>query len=193
MKKLLIAITLIITGVPVFAMTQAERDLEDKKDIEDNLIKGIDRDEIGRVQQAIKAGASPQEIQYLLSIKGEHPLTLAYHKGRYAIAEYLISQGADPSMLNPYLGDALSGNVEKVKWLLSHGVKDTDDAILTRVKEFEADEPYAPLKAQYGQIIRLFEQAKRGPVRLIPTARPAPAKQPLRLIPVTKPAAALPK
>lgn len=209
MKKLLLMLALIMIGSSAFAMipqTDAERDLQDA---EDALIIGIEKNDLWKVEQAIKAGASVNEFKYspmqtheTFSEKGDSPLKFAYDKKQYAMAEYLISRGADKSALNSSLFDpAQVGDIEGVRWLLNHGAQDIDDKALNKVKNLESDEFDKDLKVKYGQIIRLLEQAKRGPVKLTPTARPAAAKpapapveakQPLKLTPKATPAPAQP-
>lgn len=194
MKKILMALSMLIIGSSSFAMDREQRSLEDA------LLRGIERNNLLEVQGAVAAGAPVDEIKYLIGYKGESPITLALIKEEYNIADYLLSRGAPKSSLDQFLsGFASSGDVERVKWLLDRGAKDEDDKVLNEIKKYEADEPYKPLKAQYGKIIELLERIKHGPVRLIPTGRPAPAiakpvaKQPIKLTPMTKPAAALPK
>lgn len=190
---------------------------KEKIALEDRLLVGIRDNNLAKVKAAIEAGAPVNEIEYLLGYKGVSPLIRAYGDNKLEIAEYLISKGADTSSFNRFLGgEAVGGNLERVEWLLKHGAKDSNDAVLKEVKDYEKDEFIPELKVKYEKIIRLLEQAKRKsqwrpqPSKgifkeletqefLTPTdqpkqtgsSQPPLATQPVRLISVPRPAAAV--
>ncbi len=156
MKKLLILILSLCVSY-TYGMLNKE-----KIALEDRLLVGIRDNNLADVKAAIEAGAPVNEIGYLLGYKGEEPLRTAYGKGRFEIAEYLLSRGANKSILNDYLEPAArSADVEKIKWLLAHGAQDANGQALYYAKEYEQDEFIPIEKAKYKEIIRLLEQAKR--------------------------------
>ena len=182
------------------------------------FINAIDSGDRKRIDQLLSEGFDINKPFGLFGYRGHTPLTQAllgefgyYRKApqsnRQEIARYLITKGANPAPLNPYLEYAAEhGDVEKVKLFLSFGAKDVNDkglkAATEEYKHYATEKYDAKATEKYSQVIKLLEQAKKGPVKLTPiakpVAKPAAAAQPVAdqpkavLRPVTKPAAASP-
>lgn len=170
MKKFFILIVLFL-GSSVIAMQKPEVMLEDR------LIVAIRNNNLDEVRAAVEAGAPINEIEYLIGYRGIRPLASALSEKKYLIAEYLLSKGADNSLLNHFFFQAVTAaDAEHVKWLLDHGAKDVNDAALKEAKDIAASVGSARLKAPYTQIVKLLENAKKGPLKLAPKIKPAAAK-----------------
>ena len=196
--KRIIAIILMCNAMAVNAMVPNQQ-----LQAEDALLWAIQTKNLQGVKDAVeKLNAPVDEIKVLALHRGENPLNTAVAKGQYDIAEYLLSKGADKSVLNPWLVWAANGaSLDNVAWLLKHGAKDINDEALKEAKDAVIHEHDLVLKLNYEKIIKLLEQSKRGPVRLTPLVRPiahpatvaSPVEktitQPVRLVPITKPMA----
>lgn len=209
MKKLLLSAILLVASIytmekPHFYTTTSE---EGKKQAE--LINAIDKGDKAKIDLLLKSGTDINKPFGLLGYWPHTPLTLILfgefsrvHRApagnREDTARFLISRGADTAQLTPFLeNEAESGDVEKVRFLLSFGAKDINGFALKEATEhynhYSTEKYDADATNRYGQIIKLLEQAKKGgPVKLTPVAKPAPAIKPVRLVPVTRPAAAKP-
>lgn len=221
MKRLLLSALLLVASVhameePVYVSTAME---EGRRQAE--FINAIDRGDKAKIDELLKSGFNINKPFGLSGPAfGYTPLMLiALGKSGYGevfphglpanreeIARFLISRGANTAPLTPYLERAAeNGDVEQVKLLLSIGAKDAEGKALKeatdKYNEYSTDSRhFADEISQFGQVVKLLEQAKRGgPVKLTPTAKPAPAAakpvakpaaQPVRLVPTAKPAPA---
>lgn len=195
MKRLFSIILLVATvqamekNPEVFAAKE-----EEKRQTE--LIYALDLGEKPQIDKLVNANTINKPFG-LFGYKGHTPLTLtlvgqfgfyrhAPQFNREETARYLISKGADSAPLNPYLEiAAIHGDLDKVKLLLSFGAKDSNDKALKKATDtynyyaaeqaayclYDTDAP-----ARYSEIVKLLQQAKRGPVKLKPMAKPAAAK-----------------
>ncbi|CAN5151530.1 hypothetical protein BH09DEP1_BH09DEP1_4140 [soil metagenome] len=176
MKRILFVILLLAT------LTQAMEQVpfvttgmpEGRKQAE--LINALDKGDKAQIDKLLDAGTVNKPFG-LFGYRGHTPLTVAlvgqfgaYRPGqssnREATARYLISKGADPAPLNPYLQIAAKhGEAEKVKFLLSFGAQDINDKSLEEATDTYNDylkENYDPEEtARYGKVIEQLKQAKR--------------------------------
>lgn len=160
MKKLLI-LMIILGSSYAYGMQNKEQIM-----LEDRLLVALNNGKLADVKAAIEAGAPVNEIKYLLPYKGEEPLQRALAQGHLEIADYLLSRGADKTILNRFLLHAVrSADVETIKWLLARGAQDTDGEALYYAKEYKETAFRAKEKATHDQIIKLLEQAKTASKR----------------------------
>lgn len=154
MKRLLLL--LVIGTSQIHAMTPIKEIA-----LENDILWAIKTGDLAKAKTAVADGAPLNEIKYLIGYIGTYPLANAVALGKYSIADFLISKGADTQVLNRFLlPEALSGNTERVKWLLAHGVKDINNEVLNELREYEKDEVPGSLKSQYAEIIKLLERVK---------------------------------
>ena len=178
MKRILLSLLLIIASS---AMAQEKTYLTTGTEAgqkEGEFIIALEHGNKAHIEHYIKEGASARDKLHLGVYQGVTPLLLAFTTlpsgaNKDEILKYLISQGANPADLSKYLvGFAKAGDVAKIRWLLSLGVKDLYDEALEVAKYYGADEPDVGLKARYAEIAKILEQAKKGPVKLTPMVKP---------------------
>lgn len=153
MKKLLLSALLLMASAHAMGPNNQVK-------AESDLIAAIRNRDLKGAQVAVQNGAPVGEIKVLLGYKGERPLVQAYYHGAYDIADYLISKGAKVNELNSFLAsEAVKPDSAQVEWLLKHGVKDVNDAALRQAKAMQKHEALGS-KAEFGQVIKLLEQAR---------------------------------
>lgn len=225
MRKLLV-LFFVVTTLNMVGMSEQPNDVpfvttgmdEGKK--QQALINALEIGDKARILQLL-AGIDINKPFGLFGFRGFTPLSLvavgkfspwetSKRAEREEIARFLISKGADVADLNEYLLPAVKrGEIDQVKFLLALGAQDVNNQALN----YAIDERNHYMEHKYdraeieklGQIVRLLENAKKGVVKLKPTAKPAPAKpkgddssqpplatRPVRLAPVTRPAQAIP-
>ena len=94
----------------------------DSDDFEDEFLNAVYGGDIKKVEEMLKSGENPNKRDSY----GNNPLTLAGYAKQAAIAEVLISHGADLSItddsgMTPLHCAAYKGNVAVAKVLLAHG------------------------------------------------------------------------
>lgn len=169
-SMLLIATTYTMEKTPVVttAMPEGKRQSE--------LIFALDAGDKTKIDKFLNANTINTPFG-LHGYKGHTPLTLTLlgtfgpsrlspKYNREETARYLISKGADPAPLNPYLESAAKfGDVEKVKMLLAFGAQDMNGISLKEASEtynhYLSENYDADATARYGQIVELLKQAKR--------------------------------
>ena len=190
MKKILFSF-LTLAVISTYTMERAQyvttATEEGKKQAE--LINALDKGDTAQISKLLDQGIDINKPFGLFGYQGHTPLTMIL-KGQFGylkaapvsnrekIARFLITKGANPAALNPYLEEAaILGDVEKVALLLSFGAKDVNDKglkVATDAYQHFASEKYDQSATDaYAQIIKLLEQAKKGgPVKLMPKVKP---------------------
>lgn len=196
------------------SVAAASKDIEaTQKEIQEDFAIGdfaaAFRDsDIGKIKQII----NEHKIDFNKPLKSGYTLLeevlFTHDPHKLEVAGLMLDAGANKKQLARFLPIALFDSyfkpdaLEEIKWLLNQGVEDKEGKAQTRIREMEEE---AKRKATDAGKLP-FEQAKKGPVKLTPLAKPvakpaaaaqtaAPpvAAQPKSILrPLTKPAAALP-
>ena len=116
--------------------------------------------------------AALQNSKDIINMPYEHerntPLRAAYYQGAVPVLDFLIESGADKRQLAGYLCVSTNGQVDQVKWLLSHGINDIyvtpsdllTESALEKAVEYAAKEKDPARKVRYFEIIRVLSPYK---------------------------------
>lgn len=147
------------TKLPVTVITSDEQ-----KEL--NLFDALQKKDLEAVKRAIAAGASPKEFKHIawmkeLNAKDRQPfMWVPFDQGGYKIMDYLLSAGADKSVLNDLLFiEVHEANKQGVEWVLARITK-VDPSLIAHVAQMEKEELDAAKKARYAEIKKLLEAKK---------------------------------
>ncbi len=128
-----------------------------------NLMRGIQDNNISGVRDAIDAGANTQEplaFDEYNTDKRTTPLAYAVRNDKHlALVELLLQKGADQKELDTLLKDvAYAGNPRMVELLVAYGARPNDET-MKRIYEAlqKARSPYTASAQEFKEIIELLE------------------------------------
>lgn len=136
--------------------------LKESKELD--LFNAIQRVDLTAVKKAVERGARLAPFAYLRGKVGFTPLQYAYGKDakHKEIMEYLLSQGADASVLDgAILAEAVDGDIEMVRWLLAYGAKDKNNAALNEVTALAQEAKDDAKKVVYEQIKEVIRNSNK--------------------------------
>lgn len=143
----------------VRALAEELQKAKERKELD--LYNAIAAVDLAAVKKAVETGSQLQKFNYLKGKIGFTPLQYAYGKDEKhkQIMEYLISRGADASVLDgSILAEAVDADVEMVRWLLAHGARDRNGAALAELQALINETNDVAKKQSYQQIIELLKK-----------------------------------
>lgn len=143
----------------VRALAEELQKAKERKELD--LYNAIAAVDLAAVKKAVETGSRLHHFTYLKGKIGLSPLQYAYGKDEKhkQIMEYLISRGADVSVLDgSILAEAVDADVEMVRWLLAHGARDRNGAALAELQALINETNDAAKKQSYQQIIELLKK-----------------------------------